>query len=232
MRQRPLWIARRAAPQARIISRIRTTSRLLSRETATNEGKTASASAPAERGERAEGPAHDPVERGHPEHPGDRLRQQQAERGEAEQLGAQRLHPQPERGLVDGDQPTGVEGDEEEVVQRAQHRLDAGGVEDVGVAVLGESVGVQHGGQCQHRSEREVAQHGLRARVDERTALSWRHGGAPGAATALAGAGVGVCGGEALIAKQRVPAGGGAAPEGPVAPASVKSKAETVLRER
>ena len=47
VRQRPVSHARNPAPQARISSRIRIGSTPLSRETATNDGNTASASAPA-----------------------------------------------------------------------------------------------------------------------------------------------------------------------------------------
>jgi hypothetical protein len=47
VRQRPVSHARSAAPQARISSRINTGSTPFSRVTATNEGNTASASAPA-----------------------------------------------------------------------------------------------------------------------------------------------------------------------------------------
>ena len=107
-----------------------------------------------ERGELPEGPAHGGVERGHPEHPDDRLGEQQAEGGEAEQPGARHLHPQREGRLVDGDEPSGVEGGEEEVVPGAEHRPDGGGVEDVGVAVLGEPLGAEHRGECEHRCER------------------------------------------------------------------------------
>ena len=61
-RQRPLSHARSAAPQASIISRISSGSTPLSRETATNDGNTASASAPASAGERAEPPREHQVE--------------------------------------------------------------------------------------------------------------------------------------------------------------------------
>ena len=68
----------------------------------------------------------------------ERLGQQQAERVEAEDRRTGRLEPQAERGLVDGDQPAWVRADEEEVVQRAEHRLDGCRVVLVGPAVLGE----------------------------------------------------------------------------------------------
>ena len=81
---------------------------------------------PGERGGDAQAPREDHVQQRYREHAGDRLGQQQAERREAEQLGARGLHPQRQRRLVDGDQAAGVERHEQEVVQRAQHRLDAG----------------------------------------------------------------------------------------------------------
>ena len=61
----------------------------------------------AERGEHAEGAAHDQVEQRHAEHADDRLGQQQAEGGEAEELGADRLHPEPSGGLSTVTRPPG-----------------------------------------------------------------------------------------------------------------------------
>ena len=137
VRQRPLSLARSAGPQARTISRISSGSTPLSRETATNEGNTASARAPAKAAAVPRRRCISEVEQRHGEHARDRLGQQQAERREAEQLGARRLHPQGQRRLVHRDQPARVERHEHEVVQRAQHRLHARRVEDVRVAVLG-----------------------------------------------------------------------------------------------
>ncbi len=73
-------------------------------------------------------------------------------------LALDHLHPQGERGLVDGDQPARVEGGVQEVVEGAEHRPHAGGVEDVGVAVLGEPLGAQHGGERQYRRQRQPAE--------------------------------------------------------------------------
>ena len=105
VRSRPESIAARAAPHAASINRISSGSTPLSRETATNDGNTASANALTSAGDRAEPRRDDPVQQGHRQHRADPLRDEQAERREAEHLRAQRLQPQPQRRLVDGDEP-------------------------------------------------------------------------------------------------------------------------------
>ncbi len=64
----PFRIARSAASQARIISRISSASTLFVREIATNDGNTASASAPATPAQRAEAPREHEVEQRDREH--------------------------------------------------------------------------------------------------------------------------------------------------------------------
>jgi hypothetical protein len=65
---------------------------------------------------------------------------------EAEHVGAGRLDPKPQRGLVHRDEPR-VEGGEEEVVPAGEHVLDGGGVVDVGVLLSPQPGEVQEGGQ-------------------------------------------------------------------------------------
>src|ERR1700716_432589 len=59
------------------------------------------------------------------------LREQNAKAREAEHFCAQRLNPEPERRLVDGDKSNGVQRIEEERVQILSHAQDRRGVEGV-----------------------------------------------------------------------------------------------------
>jgi hypothetical protein len=63
---------------------------------------------------------------------------------EAEDIGAGRLDPEPQRGLVHRDE-TRVVGDEEEVVPAYEHVLDGGGIVDVGVLLARQPGEVQEG---------------------------------------------------------------------------------------
>ncbi len=117
-----------------------------------------------EPGDGAEAAREREVEHADGEHAGDRLGQQQAERREAEELCCGGLQPERQRRLVDRDQAARIEGDEQEVVTRAQHRAHAGRVEDVAVGVLRQAVEVEHRREREDQRERGVARRRARQR--------------------------------------------------------------------
>ena len=106
--------------------------------------------------DRTEPRRDDPIDQRHREHRTDPLRDQQAQRREAEQLRAQPLQPQPQRRLVDRDQPIRIRTEEEEGMPRAQHRLHGSRVEDVGVAVLAQPDELEQPAEHQDRRETHI----------------------------------------------------------------------------
>ena len=65
-----------------------------------------------------------------------RLRKQHHPPVVAERQDEQRLHPQPERRLVDRDEPGGVERNEKEIVPALRHAFDGRGIVSIAVAEL------------------------------------------------------------------------------------------------
>ena len=112
-----------------------------------------------ERGEQARDRPKDTLARAHRAAATERdarqgLRQQDTEAAEAEDLRAERLNPEAERRLVDGDEAARIEGDEEEVVPAFQHAAHGGGVVEVGVAVALQLEKVAEGGEQSDQYQR------------------------------------------------------------------------------
>ena len=123
--------ARTSSSSASTISTIITASIVSLREVITSTGSTAIA-APRRRRRGVPHPPHRGEQQRHRRDPGEGLGQLERRRGEAEQLHAGHLQPQVDGRLVDRDAATGLEGAEEEVVERQRHAAHGGVVEGVG----------------------------------------------------------------------------------------------------
>src|SRR5438270_8215200 len=93
------------------------------------------------------------VQHDHREHGCQTLRYEHAYATEAENLRAGSLQPQAEWWLVDGNESTGIEGDEKEVVPALRHALDCGRVIRIGVSLAGQVYEVEDGGEQNHASQ-------------------------------------------------------------------------------
>ena len=102
---------------------------------------------------------HEDVEHDDRGHACQRLREQDAEAAVTEDLRADRLNPEAERGLVHADEAAGVKGDEEEVVPALHHAADGGGIVEVCIAIGLKLI--------------EVAESGDQRDQEQRTATPW-----------------------------------------------------------